>query len=155
MSGTLVCFTVLADNFEQAQYKCESQVQDSIKDNFCVESILDLDTDNVKVVYKRYIPRFTSKEQLVNFVKERMRTPEGVMQDIRKELDNKSTYPPTMFYNIQQLCEIGCNNMSQKDIDNWDIGNGEFNPWCTSQFSVTNLTYTDGNKLYAVFVNVE
>lgn len=155
MSGTLVCFIVRADNFKQAQYACESQVQDGIHEDFYVESILDLYTDNIKVVYKLDIPRFTSKEQLVNFVKGCMQTPEGVMQDIRKELDNKNTYPPTMFYNIQQLCEIGCNNMSQKDIDNWDIGNGDFNPWCTSQFSVTNLEYTEGKNLYAVFVNVE
>lgn len=152
MSGTLVCFTVLADDFERAQYECESQIQDSIKD-FYVESILDLDTDNVKVLYKHDTPLFTSKRQLVNFVKSRMKTPERVMRDIRKELDSPDRCS-NMFYNIRQLCEIGMNNMSQKDIDNWDIENGEFNPWVTTQFSVTNLTYIEGNKLFAVFVNV-
>ena len=153
MSGTTVCFIVQADNFDQARFTCESQIQDSIKD-FYVESALDLDTDNSKVFDRRTTPLFTSKEQLVAFVKSRMKTPERVMRDIRRELDS-TNYLSTMFYNIQQLCEIGKNNMSQEDIDNWNIENGEFNPWVTTQFSVTNLTYTEGNKLFAVFVCVE
>lgn len=154
MSGTTVCFIVQADNFDQARFSCESQIQDSIKD-FYVESALDLDTDNAKVFYKRDGLLCTCKEQLVAFVKSRMKTPERVMRDIRRELDS-TNYLSTMFYNIQQLCEIGKNNMSQEDIDNWDIENEEFNPWVTTQFSVTNLTVcTEGDKLFAVFVNVE
>lgn len=151
--STVVCFVCNAENPTDARNTCESCISDSIQ-NFNVSGVLDLDTDIYTSFDKYADPVFKTKQELVDFVKNQMRTPEQCRADIISLCRSSTDTPYELFRQIRNLCDIGANNMSEKKITDWNIEEDEFNPWVTHQFSVTNL-YTDGDKKYAVFVDVE
>lgn len=153
MSGTLVCFVCNADNPTDARDTCESEIQNTFSE-FSAESVLDLDTD-ITTVFDEYAePEFKTKKELVDFVKERMKTPEQARADIIALCRSGADSNYELFRKIRNLADIGANNFTQSAIDNWDIEEDEFNPWISHQFSVTNL-WTGGEKKYAVFVMID